>query len=181
MNLTLIRHARAEERDESRWPGDRERPVTSEGAGKFFLAARGLERIVPEVDVVLTSPFRRAWQTAAILRQECDWPEPTAESALEPDRSLPELIRALCSYEARSFVVVGHEPSLSAVLAFLIGAPAQQASGIHFLEGSACSLELDMFTRGAATMGWMLPQSILRRVRRKRRLEEHGPELRVVG
>ena len=38
-------------------------------------AANGLVSLVPEVDIVLASPYRRAWQTALIL-EEAGWPEP---------------------------------------------------------------------------------------------------------
>jgi hypothetical protein len=53
VDLYLVRHARAFQKDPDRWPHDSRRPLTPEGEEEFRLAARGLARIVPRVDVIL--------------------------------------------------------------------------------------------------------------------------------
>jgi phosphohistidine phosphatase len=60
MDLYLVRHAIAGDADPSRWPNDSDRPLTPAGEKRFRRAARGLGRIVPKVDVVLSSTFARA-------------------------------------------------------------------------------------------------------------------------
>src|SRR5262245_38386110 len=83
MKLYMIRHAGAVDR--AGWAGDDdERPLTSAGAARFFLAARGLRHIAPSVDVVMCSPLARASQTAAILSQEAGWPTADASESLGP-------------------------------------------------------------------------------------------------
>ena len=69
MKIYLVRHAAAFERDPDRWPDDSERPLAPEGEEEFRLAARGLARVVPRVDAILSSPYRRAWRTAEILSE----------------------------------------------------------------------------------------------------------------
>ena len=50
MYVYLVRHAVAHSRNSERWPDDSKRPLTPEGEEEFVGAARGLARIVPEVD-----------------------------------------------------------------------------------------------------------------------------------
>ena len=75
MELYLVRHAIAGHADHARWPDDTQRPLTEEGIARFQPAARGLARIVPTVERVLSSPWVRAWQTAEILQEESGWLE----------------------------------------------------------------------------------------------------------
>ena len=70
MDLYLVRHAVAYKRDYERWPNDADRPLTPEGEEDFRAVARSLGRIVPEVEVLLSSPYVRAWRTAEILDEE---------------------------------------------------------------------------------------------------------------
>jgi len=58
----------AQKRNENIWPDDSERLLAAAGEQKFRRAARGLLRLVPEVRVVLSSPFARTWRTAEILK-----------------------------------------------------------------------------------------------------------------
>ena len=66
LQLLLVRHAIAEERGAA-WPDDEQRPLSHDGARKWKRAARGLARVVPVVDQLLTSPLTRTFQTAEIL------------------------------------------------------------------------------------------------------------------
>ena len=65
MRLIIIRHATAVPHGT---PGyaDEDRPLTPEGEAKFREAARGLARAYDRPDALLTSPWLRARQTAAI-------------------------------------------------------------------------------------------------------------------
>jgi hypothetical protein len=82
--LYLVRHAVAHKRDAERWPDDSKRPLTPEGEEEFVGAVRGLARVVPEVDILLSSPYERAWRTAKILTQHAGWTAPREFPALEP-------------------------------------------------------------------------------------------------
>ena len=79
---------------------------------RFRRAARGLRRIVPDVDAVLSSGFARSWQTAELLHAEAGWPEPEDCPALEVGHSPLEALDALRGREEESIALVGHEPYL---------------------------------------------------------------------
>jgi phosphohistidine phosphatase len=67
--VICVRHAIAEEIVD--WQGDdRSRPLTSRGISKWKEGAKGLHRVVGNVDKILTSPYLRAIQTAEILAKE---------------------------------------------------------------------------------------------------------------
>ena len=69
MKLLLLRHAIAEEQADFARTGkdDRLRPLTEEGRKKMKQNAKGLREIVPDIDLLATSPLTRAAQTAAIV------------------------------------------------------------------------------------------------------------------
>ena len=59
-DLYIVRHARAGHADPTVWPNDADRRLTDDGIARFREAAAGLRRLVPSVDVVLSSSFARA-------------------------------------------------------------------------------------------------------------------------
>ena len=120
MDVYLIRHAAAQDRDETDWPDDALRPLTKSGKKEFRKAARGLRRLVGRVDLVLSSPFSRAWQTAQILRDEARWPKPTAQPALGADAPVAGYRETFGESTAKSVALVGHEPGLSHFAAQLL-------------------------------------------------------------
>ena len=67
MEVFLVRHAIAHERNRKRWPDDAKRPLTPAGKQKFRKAARGLAKWLPKSAALLTSPYVRARETAEIL------------------------------------------------------------------------------------------------------------------
>ncbi len=67
MDLFIIRHAWAAERDDSAFPDDSLRPLTEKGSNRF---ARMIEALVPRgltPQLIVTSPMLRCLQTAEIL------------------------------------------------------------------------------------------------------------------
>jgi phosphohistidine phosphatase len=134
----VVRHAIAEERDAQRWPDDADRPLTAAGEQRFREAARGLARVAPTVDAVLSSPYARAWRTAEILHEEAGWPAPEARAELEawrpPEDGLP-VVRG-----RGAVAVVGHEPYLSGFVSLLLGADVRvelKKGGVVLVEDGA--------------------------------------------
>jgi phosphohistidine phosphatase len=163
MELFLVRHAIAGEADPSRWPDDRERPLTSKGIKRFREAARGLGALVPHVDVVLSSRFVRAWQTAEILENEAGWPAPRACDALESGRSPAEALQALQPLTGSSSVaLVGHEPHLNELTSYLLTADTTHAQ-VDLKKGGVARLVMDEALRpGSAQLLWLLSPKVLR-------------------
>jgi phosphohistidine phosphatase len=163
MDLYLVRHGVAYDADAARWPDDRDRPLTPEGEKRFRRAARGLAELVDPVDVLLSSPFSRAWRTAELLSAEAGWPKPVACDALEAGGSPAGVLQALQPRAGEKAVaLVGHEPSMSELVSYLLTADTTHAQ-VEFRKGGVARLELDEGLQpGTARLVWLLAPRILR-------------------
>ena len=166
MELYFVRHAPAFQKDPDRWPHDSRRPLTPEGEEEFRLAVRGLARIVPRVDVILSSPFQRAWHTAEILSELDSWPAPQLSPVLaaSPRRASPEKATlALEDYaEAKSVAVVGHQPRLRELAAYLLTGE-DDGLEIKIRQGSVTCIRLDGAPApGTGNLHWLLTPKALR-------------------
>ena len=165
MDLYIVRHGIAFEQDPSRWSDDRLRPLTPEGEDRFRKVAKGLAKIVSAVDVVLASPFVRAWRTAEILAEEAGWPEPVACDALQAERPVSEAVAEMLAHAHRDAVaLVGHEPHLGDLISFLL--TGGNAVGITLKKGGAAMVSFDGAPAAAAgTLRWFIPPKVSRSLR----------------
>jgi phosphohistidine phosphatase len=161
MQLLIIRHAIAVDRGTPGIP-DEERPLTPEGEEKFREAAKGLARIVDRPDALLTSPLRRAKQTASIAAAAWGRIEPVEASALAGG-SFEEQAAVLDRHPPDATVaVVGHEPHVSALLARLLG--SRHDDRLAFKKGGAALVEVPGRLAGGGQLAWFLPPKVLRRL-----------------
>ena len=166
MELYLIRHAIAFPRDGDKWPDDSLRPLTPEGEERFRRAARGLGWLVPSVEVVLASPYPRAWRTAELLAEEAGWPAPASCEELSADRTAADAKRVLARHaKATAVAMVGHEPNLSELASLLlVKSPGRLVADMK--KGGAASLAFDGGAEpGAAVLRWLLTPKVLRALR----------------
>jgi phosphohistidine phosphatase len=163
MRLLVVRHAIAEEREEFERTGrdDRLRPLTDEGRKKMRRIARGLRRLVPEIDLLATSPLTRATQTGAVL-DAVYGDLPTVEiEELDPDARPEDFVAWLRARQDPVVAVVGHEPSLSLIVSWLLARATRPLIALR--KGGACLLELgDKPAAGAGTLIWALTPAQLR-------------------
>lgn len=161
MDLYIVRHAVAFDRDSERWPDDGERPLTPRGAKRFRLMARGVGRIVPHVDALLASPLVRAWQTAAILTEEAGWPEAEVFRELEPGGTPSEVVRRLKGRAgADALALVGHEPGLHELLGHLLLGREGGWNG-EMKKGAIAKVVFESEARaGAGRLEWLLTVKI---------------------
>jgi phosphohistidine phosphatase len=163
MKVYLVRHAIAFDHDAATWPDDRERPLTPQGERKFRRAARGLESLVPKVDVVLSSPLVRAWRTAELLQQKAGWPEPRRFDPLEPGTPPAEVVDALQPHAGEGAVaLVGHEPSLHELASYLLTGDASSLRLTMKKGGVACLSADDGLRGGSAALEWVVQPGVLR-------------------
>lgn len=164
MKLLLIRHAIAEEREDFARTGkdDRLRPLTDDGRKKMRQAARGLREIVPEIDLLATSPLTRAAQTGAILDTVYGGLKEVEIDELSPEAAPKDFLRWLRKQKAASTVAaVGHEPSIGLILSWLV--TGSEIRFFAFRKGGACLLEFaEEIGTGSATLVWALTPAILR-------------------
>jgi phosphohistidine phosphatase len=161
MHLLIIRHAIAVERDTPGIP-DEERPLTPEGELKFREAARGLARLVDRPQALLTSPWLRARQTAAIASAAWGQIEPKETAALASG-SFEEQAAVLDRYpEDATVAVVGHEPWVSALLARLLG--TRHDDRLTFKKGGAALVDVPDRLAEGGSLAWFLPPKVLRKL-----------------
>ncbi|HTO45207.1 MAG TPA: phosphoglycerate mutase family protein [Burkholderiales bacterium] len=122
MELLLVRHALAFERNARRWPDDGERPLSPRGIARAQRAAAGLKRLTEPPGRVLTSPLQRTLQTAAILTRHAHWPRAEPCNALLPGSAAEELLALLARMSSARIAAVGHEPDLGEFLGTCLGA-----------------------------------------------------------
>jgi phosphohistidine phosphatase len=163
VDVYLVRHAAAFGRDPDRWPDDSRRPLTPEGEEEFRLAARGLARLTSRVDVILSSPYLRAWRTAQILSELDSWPDPEPSPVLEPTLPPEKAAQELRSYAgAESIAVVGHRPGLHELAAYLLTGEGDGLEIALKKGGVACVRFDDTPAPGAGELRWLLAPKVLR-------------------
>jgi phosphohistidine phosphatase len=162
MQLLVVRHAIAEDREAWAPRDDALRPLTADGKKKMKEAAKGLRSIVPRVDVLATSPFTRATETAVILAKTYDKGTPTTVDALVPGQRPSALLPWLRSQAIHKTVaIVGHEPSLGALVSWLTA--GSERSFVELGKGGACLLDFgERIDAGEAILLWVLRPSHLR-------------------
>jgi phosphohistidine phosphatase len=160
-DLYIVRHARAGHADSTVWPNDADRPLTDDGIARFREAAEGLRRLVPSVDLVLSSSFVRAWQTAGLLHDVARWPEPSSCVELEVGSTPAAAAAVLAERAEGSVAVVGHEPHLSR-LASLLCTAGEDGLRLELKKGAVALLAFDgSVASGRATLRWTVPPKIL--------------------
>lgn len=166
MDLYLIRHAVAFGRDSGRWPDDADRPLTPEEEKEFRPAAQALGGLIPEVEILLSSPYARAWRTSEMLAEETSWPAPEIFPALEPDVPPQKVFAALRTYEGlESLALVGHRPGLHELAAYLLTGHEDEMNIGLKKGGAACLRFVGTPEPGAAKLRWLLTPKILRLTR----------------
>lgn len=122
MKLYFLRHGLAGERSE--WKGDdAKRPLTDEGKEKTERAATTIAHWGLAFDLIISSPYDRAYQTAEIVARKLEM----QDKLLKDDRLMPgfdvdQLTKLIADYsKAMRLVFVGHEPDFSQVVSQLIG------------------------------------------------------------
>ena len=154
MRLLLIRHGKAEDRDDFAKTGrpDDERPLTPAGQDEMRAVADGLAAAVPDVALIATSPLVRAMQTAdAVARGYPDAIRETTD-VLAPDAPFAAFVDWLQRHREHDAVAaVGHNPHLSELASWLTGGD----DSIDMKKGSALLLELGQDAgAGSAQLVW---------------------------
>jgi len=147
MKLIFIRHAAAVERSSD--ISEATRYLTPEGRVFFRKTARTMLKNGVEPGLILTSPLLRAVQTADILAETFAYSGPfLVKNELRPGFDMQALDKLFDDYRSvDEMVLVGHEPDLSTIVAFLISRPG----GFNFKKGAAVKLKIDPSNLPAST------------------------------
>jgi phosphohistidine phosphatase len=165
MMLSLLRHGIAVERGSSGDEDDSERSLTAKGERRMRRSAEGMLALGLRYDLILSSPYLRARQTAEIVAQILK----TAEGLHLTDRLTPagsprQLLEALHTEyrERQDVLLVGHEPYLSRLLSTLLtGGPNLP---VVMKKGGLCTLAVETlrFGRCASLISLLTPSQLRR-------------------
>jgi phosphohistidine phosphatase len=161
MQLFVIRHAIAEERRLDQ--DDAARELTDEGTRKMKQIVRGLSELDVELARVLTSPWERARQTAKLLAPIADGPPISTDLLCQPPRA--ELL-ALIAEDNVPTAVVGHEPWLGELVAWLAFGDARRGEALALKKGSVVELDGTAVPGGMMLCGILQPR-VLRRLAKR--------------
>ncbi len=160
--LYIVRHAIAAERGPD-WPDDAKRPLTERGIAKFRNVVESCASLGLEVDEVWTSPLVRARQTADLLAAGLmEQPPVKLLPVLAPGHGPAAVMEGLAKATRRRRVaVVGHEPDLGELAAFLLGA----RRAMPFKKGGMCRIDLEISSgRWSGGLVWFAPPRMLRKL-----------------
>ncbi len=161
MDILLVRHGIAVERGTKGYEDDATRPLTTAGRERMYEAARGLERLFTP-QVIFTSPFVRAAQTAEILQSVYRLGKTRTCEALSTGDH-PALIESLEDSEVGSVALVGHEPWMSELLSLLTTGYVSSFSAT-FKKGASALVRTDDLQPGNCWLEWLIQPAALRRL-----------------
>lgn len=121
MKVFLVRHADADA-EIPEGLGDDARALTSKARQTIAAHFQGLAERIGTPKLVLTSPLVRAVQTASILTITLAYEGPLrAHRSLLPDMPVGAIDGVLNEAGVESIILVGHNPSMTAMAAYLLG------------------------------------------------------------
>ena len=168
LKLYLLRHGLAAQRG-LRPGSDAERPLTAKGRRKLGQVAQAMKDLGLSFDLILSSPYLRARQTAEIVAETLHADKRLRFSnALTPQGSFKELLSELqaAGPTARKVLLVGHEPYLSELSALLLS--GETGLRLTFRKAGLCKLLIETLRPGrCACLEWLLTPKQMARMNEK--------------
>lgn len=158
MNLYILRHANAGVR-RANPKLDVKRGLVREGKQQCMLVAGLLNSLNVQLDVIASSPLKRAMQTASLVGTEMGYEAKIiATEALAFEGTVPgfhQLVEELSKFE--NVLLVGHNPTLQQFLSSLLITSGKVT--IRLRKGAIARVDC---TRRPATLQWIVDPRILR-------------------
>lgn len=139
---------------------DEARPLDADGIEQCGFIGRALASLNAQPDVIISSPLKRATQTASLIGNELGFEgKLQLDAAMRPEASFADFRRMLEKYgRYEAIMVVGHNPSITEFLAKIIVKSGSE-SLIDFKKGAVARVETN---RRAATLNWFFNPKIAR-------------------
>jgi phosphohistidine phosphatase len=167
MLLFIIRHATAEEREEfaKKNTDDSLRPLTPKGKKKLQKMILSLEKEFDKLDLVVTSPYLRAKQSAQIVSDLTEGTKIVESAELvphAPPQSLVKWLKTNCG-GYKKVAVVGHEPHISSFASYVLSGNANE-SFIEIKKSSVALIDIgnfEDFTPSKSKLQWLASARVL--------------------
>jgi phosphohistidine phosphatase len=164
MQLYIVRHGIAIDREDPKCPPDPERFLTEDGIEKTKQVARGVAELGVAPDLLLSSPYVRATQTAEIFANALEYSKQKIKRTdlLLPGAEPLQLFRELAKDKDLSAVFVfGHAPHLDDLLATAIGSKHHVTS---LKKASVAMIELRRLSPPSGELVWLGTPKLLRKI-----------------
>ena len=168
MELFILRHGEAGQR--SSQASDRMRPLTTAGKIEILEIAKALKTIGLKFDLVVTSPLKRAYDTAKIVSDIFNignrlqvWNE------LAPEGQRAQVYRKISQLrEEYAVLVVGHQPLLGEIVNDMVH--KGKSGPCNFILKKGGIVRLRLLNKGNMPKGelrWLLSPRILKNISKK--------------
>lgn len=148
---------------------DANRSLTAEGTRKITRVGAALKRLGVVPDAMLSSPLRRAEETAAVLARVLA-PHIAVEiyPLLAPGHEAADLLHGLAAHRrAHSLMLVGHQPDLGELASYLVTGSSNLAV-LPFKKGSVAAVRVAAVPpRASGVLEWFLTPKQLRTIARR--------------
>ncbi len=164
MQLYIVRHGIAIDREDPQCPPDARRFLTEEGVERTRQVARGIAAIAAVPDLMVSSPYVRAMQTAEIFAKVLEYPKDKIRKSdfLLPAAEPLEFFRELSKDKDSSAVFVfGHAPHLDALLATALNSKHEITA---LKKAGAALVELKRITPPAGQLVWISTPKMFRKL-----------------
>jgi phosphohistidine phosphatase len=159
MFLYFLRHASAGQRLSSA-KKDEKRGLDKDGIEQCGYIGRALASLGVQVEIIVSSPLKRATQTAALVGNEMGHEgKLVMENGLRPQASFAEFQKMLEKYARQdSVLLVGHNPNLREFLGRVISDNGGEAV-LDLKKGAVAKVEM---RRSSGSLSWCVTPRILR-------------------
>jgi len=159
MIIYFLRHASAGE-SLANPKKDEQRALDRSGIEQCGYIGRALAAMDTHVDMIVTSPLKRAAQTASLVGNELSYEGKLQfEDALRPSAAFADFRKLLEKYaKYETIMVVGHNPSLSEFTGRSISDAGCEAA-VELKKGSVAKVEMG---RNSAVLQWCITPKIVK-------------------
>jgi phosphohistidine phosphatase len=159
MFLYFLRHASAGQSLISP-KKDEKRGLDKDGIEQCGYIGRALAALGVQVEIIVSSPLKRATQTAALVGNEMGHEgKLVMENALSPQANFTDFQKMLEKYSRQdSVLVVGHNPNLGEFLGRVISESGCEAV-VELKKGAVAKVEM---RRNSGSLSWCITPRILR-------------------
>jgi phosphohistidine phosphatase len=163
MQLYIVRHGIAIDREDPKCPPDPQRYLTEEGVEKTGQVAKGVAALGVTADLLLSSPYVRAAQTAELFAAVLDYAKQKIRHTdlLLPGAEPSLLFRELAKdRQASSVFLFGHAPQMDDIIATALGSKRHLTS---LKKAGVALIELKRISPPIGMLAWLAPPKLLRR------------------
>src|SRR5438270_5890921 len=140
---------------------DEKRALDETGIEQCGLMGRTLAALDVHVEATITSPLKRAAQTAALVANEIGYEgKLLLDPSLRPESSFDDFRKLLQRFADRdAIMVVGHNPNLSEFLSKLLS--ARLSGGVELKKGAVAKVEFD---QKRPILDWCITPRVVRAI-----------------